>query len=141
MGPWFWSKAESKGTPTSAKESACVGERLLELCDELEDLQGDIPRASRNDFYFHKTIAEATNNEFMVAMFDVLEGALMETRVATFGMKPSRIRRVAKAHRAIALAIADRDPDAARQAMLDHLIEVKTTWDQHPEYLTGHPQE
>lgn len=56
-------------------------------------------------------------------------------------MEPSRIRRVAKAHRAIALAIADRDPDAARQAMLDHLIEVKTTWDQHPEYLTGHPQE
>ena len=65
----------------------------------------------------------------------------METRVATFGMEPSRIRRVAKAHRAIALAIADRDPDAARQAMLDHLIEVKTTWDQHPEHLTGHPQE
>lgn len=111
--------------------------QLLELCDELTSLEGDIPRASRNDFRFHKAIAESTNNEFMVLMFDVLEGALMETRVATFAMEPSRIQRVAKAHRAIARAIEARDPEAARQAMLDHLVEVKATWDQHPEYLTS----
>ena len=73
----------------------------------------------------------ATGNDFWVLVFDVLGGALTETRVATFSMNKERFTTVVKAHRTIAGAIGQRDPDAAGKAMVDHLTEVKNTWDEY----------
>lgn len=107
--------------------------QLHDLCDDMGEAAGDIVALSENDLAFHRAIALASGNEFWVLTFDVLGGALTETRVATFSMDPSRFHTVLAAHRKIASAIGARDPEAAGIAMADHLIEVKTTWDQHPE--------
>lgn len=114
-------------------------DRLYFLCDEMEKLEGNIVELSENDLEFHRGIALASGNEFWVLTFDVLGGALTETRVATFSMDESRFHVVLAAHRKIADAIARRDPEAAGIAMADHLIEVKTTWNQHPE-MTHEPE-
>lgn len=115
------------------RASEAAAQHLIALCDELSTLSDDIVRASRNDFDFHKAIATSTGNDFLVLLFDVLEAALMETRVATFSMDPNRISIVAAAHRRVAVAIAAHDPVAAKRAMREHLAEVKYTWDSHPE--------
>lgn len=112
-------------------------DKLAFLADELATLKDDIPGASSNDFQFHRTIGEGTQNEFFVMIFDVLGGALMETRVATFSMDSKRFETVVEAHRKIADAISSGDPDLAAAAMTEHLGEVKTTWDAHPELVAG----
>ena len=109
--------------------------RLHQLCDELETLEGDIVRSSTNDLDFHREIALATENEFWVLLFDILGGALTETRVATFSMDPRRFSIVVAAHRRIAEGIGSGDPEQAAEAMRDHLLEVKQTWDKHPEVV------
>ncbi|AZQ77847.1 FadR family transcriptional regulator [Flaviflexus ciconiae] len=125
----------SVGGLTSHHTTPELTKELFYLCDELEISGNDLVHASRLDFDFHRTIAQASQNEFFDVIFGALEGALMETRVATFSMDPSRISIVTEAHRRIARGIADSNEEATRVAMADHLIEVKETWDKHPEMV------
>lgn len=108
-------------------------DRMLRLVDELAVIGDDLVLASRNDFDFHIAIVQATGNEFMGVLFHAMEGALMETRVATFSMDPKRVALVAESHRLIAEGIRQGEPDVAMGAMRAHLEEVKATWDAHPE--------
>lgn len=109
---------------------------LITLCDDLAKLGSDeIVAASKNDIIFHLRIAELSQNDFFIMLFQALQEALTETRVATFTMDPTRIQTVAAAHRKVAEAIVAGDGTAAGDAMREHLLEVKATWDAHPEYF------
>lgn len=102
---------------------------LFALCDELESLtEGDLVDASRNDARFHRNIAVASQNSYYVILLDALGRSLLDTRVATFSMEPRRLSIVVAAHRKVADAIASRDPEAAAEAMREHLGEVVDTW-------------
>jgi GntR family transcriptional repressor for pyruvate dehydrogenase complex len=102
---------------------------LLRLCDELETFsEDDLIDASRNDAVFHRNIAVATHNSNFVVLMDAIDRALLDTRVATFSMDPGRIRTVSAAHRKIATAIADHQPEDAASAMRQHLDEVLASW-------------
>lgn len=103
---------------------------LFVLCDELENLtEDDLVDASRNDARFHRNIAVASRNSYYVILLDALGRSLLDTRVATFSMEPSRLSTVVAAHRKVADAIAAHDPDAAAEAMREHLSEVVETWE------------
>lgn len=119
----------------SLKVTPELTDELYENCERLEASANDLVLASRLDFDFHRAIARGPNNEFFDVIFESLEGALMETRVATFSMDPSRFGTVTAAHRRIADSIAAGDDTAARVAMTDHLTEVKATWDAHPDMV------
>ncbi|WP_054952696.1 FadR/GntR family transcriptional regulator [Flaviflexus massiliensis] len=119
----------------SGKTSPELKRELYLLCDALEDSDGNLVRASQLDYDFHRAIARASENSFFDVIFEALEGALVETRVATFSMDPSRLTTVVAAHRRIAHGIAVGDVEVARAEMTDHLIEVKATWDSHPEMV------
>lgn len=114
---------------------------LYTLCDELEAAEGNLIEASKIDFDFHRKIAEITGNELFVMLFDVLGSGLMETRVATFAMDGARFKIVARAHRKIVEGIESKDPKNAIDAMLEHLAEVKETWDAHPEVTKNNDEE
>lgn len=102
---------------------------LLALCDELEGYrEEDLVQASRNDAMFHRNIALASQNSYFVILLDALGRSLLDTRVATFSMDPSRLATVAAAHRKIADGIATKDPEGAAAAMREHLDEVLETW-------------
>lgn len=108
---------------------------LRALCTELEQLtESDLVSASRNDAMFHRNIAVASQNSYFVILLDALGRSLLDTRVATFSMDPRRITTVAAAHRKIADAIAAHDPDAAAEAMREHLGEVVETWSRWSEH-------
>ena len=64
-------------------------------------------------------------------LYDVLGEGLMETRIATFSYDLRRIDVVTRAHRAIVENLDAHRADGARDAMLEHLNEVRETWVRH----------
>lgn len=115
--------------------------RLYKLCDDLEAAEGDLIEASKIDYDFHRKIAELAGNELFLMLFDVLSSGLMETRIATFAMDGARFEIVAKAHRKIVEGIESGDRQQAIDAMIEHLMEVKETWDAHPEVIQANDSE
>jgi GntR family transcriptional repressor for pyruvate dehydrogenase complex len=72
------------------------------------------------DLEFHYRIAEATHNPVLLALIGPLGELLRESRIATFS-GPEFVRMRTRQHRAIYDAIRDRDADAARALMGEHL--------------------
>lgn len=88
--------------------------------------EGDAP--ARADFEFHRAVAEATGNPYVLEFVDYL-GPLMIPRMrpalaAAGALTQADLDRARQEHRAIIDAIAARDPDAARAAMHAHLGRV-----------------
>ena len=90
---------------------------MFAACDAMAGAQ-EMADIAAWDMEFHRLVAEATRNEIIIKVFDVLRPtylALLEGNVRQLGAQG------AAAHRRITEAIELRRPDAARQAMLDHL--------------------
>ena len=77
------------------------------------------------DLRFHLAVSEATGNRLvlhsMQAVRDIVRRALL-----TIVLIPRSPESAVVEHRAIRAAIADRDPDRARQEMRAHLVRVET---------------
>jgi DNA-binding FadR family transcriptional regulator len=79
-----------------------------------------------HDLEFHRGIARATLNDVYLVLHDALGGALIEVRTST--LASGNAREASRAHRDIAQHIANRDAEAARAAMKDHLDSVWRAW-------------
>jgi len=96
---------------------------LMALADRLDEIAGrsrELGEFLRTDRAFHDVIAQAGQNVAIRAMMRDLH------RFMSFNWEDSKIRQselplLARQHRRIAEAIAGRDPDAARAAMLEHI--------------------
>jgi DNA-binding FadR family transcriptional regulator len=80
------------------------------------------------DFAFHLSVTSAARNHLAGEFYRMLRQVGVDARVRISGMSPPTCpKRIAKRdaeHRAIAEAIARRDPDAAERAMRAHLQSV-----------------
>jgi GntR family transcriptional regulator, transcriptional repressor for pyruvate dehydrogenase complex len=89
---------------------------------------GDAVREARLDAEFHMAIIEASHNVVMLhmmrSMFQLLREGVFYNRQVIFRQNTTRLALLDQ-HRAINGAIQSRDPDAARQAVVDHLGFVK----------------
>jgi len=80
------------------------------------------------DNRFHNLIAEATDNQVIVALYKMLAGirrAVVWGRQRDDRPSPPPDHHSFVEHEAIVAAIADRDPAGARVAMLTHLVSVE----------------
>ena len=82
--------------------------------------------AEKEDFRFHMTIAEATNNRFFVEFLKDLGSAMIpRSRVHIVSnaeeARKAYLKMGQNEHRCILQAISQRNPDAARNAMRLHL--------------------
>lgn len=113
--------------PECAARAAELAERneLLQMRESLqlfeehcasEAIQGAIAQ----DEIFHTLIARATRNRTMHILMKTFARNLTEGWITSMSIRSRRIKTIAE-HRAILDAIADREPDAARAAMLRHL--------------------
>jgi GntR family transcriptional regulator, transcriptional repressor for pyruvate dehydrogenase complex len=83
----------------------------------------DVAHFVEADLAFHNTLLEAVENPFVSALFAPISALLSDERRRT--SEPEALRPLAiAAHRAIAAAVARRDPSAARAAMSEHLHET-----------------
>jgi GntR family transcriptional repressor for pyruvate dehydrogenase complex len=84
---------------------------------------GDSLRAADSDVAFHSAIMRAAGNRICESMFSVLLQSLKSSIILT--SRHVDVPHTLKFHRAILEAIDKRDPAAARQAMLNHLLDAQ----------------
>ena len=83
--------------------------------------EGDLAVMVLADSGFHNVVARASRNRMFQSMLKGAHHLLIESQRASLS-PPERRPRVLAMHRAIYDAIAKRDPEAAEQAMRDHLM-------------------
>ena len=78
-----------------------------------------------HDINFHRGVADAAKNPIVGALVGMVSALYYERRRATAERaSDSDLRDAAEAHRRIYQAIRNRDPERARRAMNDHLIQA-----------------
>jgi len=102
---------------------------LKQLCDEHQHSleKGDLTTASELDFQFHRELTRATDNELLLAMLDSISDVLREVRYQSMN-QPHVGEEGLRAHRRILKWVSAGKPDAAREAMADHLAEAERVW-------------
>lgn len=97
---------------------------LEELFDESVECRTDATAFLQVDLAMHELMAEATGNPLLKRVMASMSRMGLASRSRTGASQPVRDRTVID-HRAIVAAIKAHDPDAAAQAMLDHLEHVE----------------
>lgn len=126
-------RARLKFEPILAAESAINATpshlEELRLCVEASRKAQTWREYETCDNRFHRTVAQATGNELLVAMFDHMNAvrrAVVWTRERAESGRPPPTHHSFAEHDDLFAAIAQRDAAAARQAMLRHLVSVQT---------------
>jgi GntR family transcriptional regulator, transcriptional repressor for pyruvate dehydrogenase complex len=104
-------------------------EQLSAMEDALELMQPavespDVAALVQADIAFHHALCAASGNAALAEFSDALGEQLIQERGAIWNL-PGRPERSLSEHRAIYDAVSARDPQAARQAVLDHLNSVE----------------
>lgn len=87
---------------------------------------GDRDRFVRTDMAFHSALARATYNELFSVLLDSVADVMITMRQMAFDI-PDAFARALKYHRAIFEQVKGGDPERARQAMREHLMEAEDT--------------
>lgn len=112
--------------PLEAEIAALAAERiddegLLRLHISVRKL-AEAPRPEEQieaDLEFHRILAQATGNPIYVYLMDALAELLRESRRRTIG--EGGVEPAVRGHRAVLKAVQNRNPKAARAAMLEHV--------------------
>lgn len=86
--------------------------------------QVDAWAAGALDARFHAALAAATNNRVLMSLMAALVDELAIARERSLAI-PGRALRSLHQHEVVVMAIEERDPAAARRAMLEHLNDVE----------------
>jgi GntR family transcriptional repressor for pyruvate dehydrogenase complex len=108
-------------------------EDVAELNAVLADMDHEVGTETvgeKQDMRFHLTLARATHNSIMVKLLETIasqvELTIRETRRVQLYANKEISRQLWREHKAIADAIADRDPERAQEEMRRHLKHVET---------------
>jgi GntR family transcriptional regulator, transcriptional repressor for pyruvate dehydrogenase complex len=80
-------------------------------------------RRVETDIFFHDLLAKATGNPIFNLLLDAVGGLMRRSREETLVHKG--VERSLAGHRAILAAVKLHDPEAARQAMLEHFVNAE----------------
>jgi GntR family transcriptional regulator, sialic acid-inducible nan operon repressor len=109
-----------------AAASRCTDEDIARLCLALDANYaacGDLSRFERTDVAFHYVLATIARNPIYTAVHDALVGWLTHQRTLS-QRAPGAERAALAGHQQVFEAVSNRNPDAAGQAMEDHLRSV-----------------
>jgi GntR family transcriptional repressor for pyruvate dehydrogenase complex len=99
---------------------------LVAIRAALAEMERDIEAGGRGvegDEAFHGAVTTAARSELLAQMMAAIHDLIRETRIESLS-QPGRPRDSLAGHRLVADAIAAGDPDAAAQAMHDHVLLV-----------------
>lgn len=101
-----------------------TGHQMASMAEELAGMFASLDEPEQfliHDMNFHQTIAAASGNRILTALMNMVATILLDERSKT--VKRARdLKESAEMHRHIYRAIRDRNPEAARNAMRDHLL-------------------
>lgn len=109
-----------------------TNEDLLEIEHWLKEMErgaGDEKMGETADFQFHMAIAKAAHNPMLLELMNHVSGMIAETigetrRLILYG-EQTTTERLAEQHRMIFQAIMQKDGDAARDAVVNHLTDIE----------------
>jgi GntR family transcriptional repressor for pyruvate dehydrogenase complex len=104
-----------------------TSEQMTQLAEQITGMYaslGDPEQYLVHDMKFHQTIAAASNNRILTSLMNMVATILFDSRSKT--VKRARdLKESAEQHHNIYRALRERDPEAARQAMRDHLLKTQ----------------
>jgi GntR family transcriptional repressor for pyruvate dehydrogenase complex len=99
---------------------------LISNClQEMEASSGEPESYVEADVRFHAALAAAARNKILQLLLDSIRGALRENIRVLLQHQPSSVQEAMVFHRRIAQGVQDRSPEAASQAMREHLESVR----------------
>lgn len=112
----------------AALAAARITPEALEILRPLADLPLDdtMEQHVERDTNFHLAIAQVTGNTVLVIVLSSIGDLLRESRRRSFCVS-GELARAREWHHVIFAAIERRDPDAAREAMAQHMLQVKSS--------------
>ena len=108
----------------AARRSEGDLEALTEALERMKQAADDADAFAESDIEFHQAIMAAAGNAFIAALFDPIRQLVWAARRQTKGYPQIRARAI-DAHARILRTIRDKDPESARWAMNDHLIQTE----------------
>ncbi len=102
--------------------SAEEGRHITELARQMRKHHNDLPAMTEYDIAFHIAIAEATRNPLLPVLVTALTGAMRETNPIVWRSRKTTEAQmeVVALHEEIAVAIANRNPTTAVEALQKH---------------------
>lgn len=107
---------------------------LAATLDRMEAAGADVDAFAAADIEFHQAVLAAAGNAFLAAIFDPFGQLIWAARRQTKVHAEIRAHALV-AHRRIFGAIRERDPEAARWAMHQHMMQTKEDLEGHAEKL------
>lgn len=102
-------------------------EELAAACEQMAAAGEDLEQRALADMRFHRALVPAAGNEIYGVVLDSLHQGLIEVRKHNLVI-PEAIDEAISSHERIRSAVVNRDADAARRAMADHLRGVLGFW-------------
>jgi GntR family transcriptional regulator, transcriptional repressor for pyruvate dehydrogenase complex len=113
-----------------------TSEHLATLADEVSGLFANLENPNLflvHDINFHRAVADAAANPIVGALVGMVSALYYERRRETAARASDRdLRDAAEMHRRIYQSIRARDPEAARRAMNEHLLQAARYQAQEP---------
>ena len=96
--------------------------KLHRICQQMRVETNTAKQMAELDFSLHVTLAEATQNELFKVLLAPLINQLRDHIILTWEDFPRPVGQVFDQHEAIVAAVGNGEADAARQAMIKHLM-------------------
>jgi GntR family transcriptional repressor for pyruvate dehydrogenase complex len=96
--------------------------QLRQICKQMRESQNTAKQMAELDFRLHVTLAEATQNDLFKVLLAPLIHQLRDQIILTWEDFPRPVEQVFDQHESIVAAVETGDAEAARQAMMKHLI-------------------
>jgi GntR family transcriptional repressor for pyruvate dehydrogenase complex len=104
-----------------------TSEQMTLLAEEITGMYASIDNPEGylvHDMKFHQTIAAASNNRILTSLMNMVATILFDSRSKT--VKRARdLKESAEQHHNIYRALRERDPEGARRAMREHLLQTQ----------------
>ncbi|MFL6210103.1 MAG: FadR/GntR family transcriptional regulator [Pyrinomonadaceae bacterium] len=101
-----------------------TSEQLATMAEEITEMYAALDQSEQfllHDMRFHQTVAAASGNRILTAIMNMVAAALFDVRRKTIN-RAHDLKESAEMHRQVYRAIRARNPEAARNAMRDHLV-------------------
>jgi GntR family transcriptional repressor for pyruvate dehydrogenase complex len=119
---------------STSEQVATLAEEVASLFASMQDPQVFLV----HDINFHRVVAAASGNPIVASLVEMVSALYYERRRETAVRASERdLRDAAEMHRRIYQAIRARDPDTARRAMHDHLMQASRHQAQEPASDSG----
>jgi GntR family transcriptional repressor for pyruvate dehydrogenase complex len=104
-----------------------TSEQMTLLAEEIAGMYASLEQPEQylvHDMQFHQTVAAASGNRILTSLMNMVATILFDYRSKTV-KRATDLKESAEQHHNIYRALRERDPEAARRAMRDHLLETQ----------------